>query len=323
MGSPYSTAKHYEIRGQSVSGTNATRQFIYLGYDDADDVDAQIKANLNSGTAGEVPYVWAGLYVSLPCTLKEIGKRCWEVSATYGPRTGAEAGDGAGGGVLANQETAPTHGDGEPTTYLSSEISGSTGGGTEHITQSYETRDYRGYNYVIGPQYGQAIGVNSLTNEVAGCDVYTADPKFSINLEIPTFSAAFLKKLEAATGCTNKTAWFGYEPGEVLLTNVNYSSGGASGSWKIQFDFAVRRTPNEGALGRVYLVGSPTDPAAESIWLDGVKGWDHRWVEYKQTTQSVGGVNKTSTTPAYGFAERVYREYEFADLTLEKRRKKT
>jgi len=322
MGSPYSTATHYECRPQNVSGGRVISRYLYRGYDNADDVDARIKANLNSGNVGEVPYTLYGLYVNLPCEIEELGKRSWSVTATYA-KDGAEAGADSGGGVVANQETAPEHGDGDPTTYLSSEISGSTGGGTRHITQSIEEVDYRTYNYVAAAQHFQAIGVNSATNEVAGADIVSREPKFSITIEIPTFNAAFLEKIEAATGCTNSVPWFGYRAGEVLLNNVNYSSGGASGSWKMQFDFAVARTPNDGALGRKFVVGKPTDAPASCIWLDGVKGWHLIDVEYKQTTQLVGGVSQTTTVPAAARAHRVYEEYDFNDLSLQTRRKKT
>ena len=90
-----------------------------------------------------------------------------------------------------------------------------TTGGTQHITQSYQTRGYASPG-CIPPNHCGAIGVND--REIAGCDVILPTLSFTMTrtrtgvLDLP-----FIKFIASMTGQINSEPFLSFQPGGVLF----------------------------------------------------------------------------------------------------------
>ncbi|MBE7466821.1 MAG: hypothetical protein HS116_25400 [Planctomycetes bacterium] len=175
-----------------------------------------------------------------------------------------------------------------------------TSGGTQHITQSLQTRAR------YGPQaselLGGAIGFDG--EQVAGVDIAVPVYNFA---ETRFFSPgavdnAFLGVIFRATGSVNFDAFRGFLAGEVLFLGASGSRRGTDPDdlWEITYKFAA--SPNRENL----QVGSIAGIAK--------KGWDYLWVQYAADVDD--GVQALIKKPVAVYVERVYPETEFALLGL-------
>jgi len=308
-------------------------------------VDALVKSF--PGGDRDIPPYFTGLPIRLPCDIEDLGGNVFRVAATYGPRAGQEA--VAPGGGAGNTEPASDHGDGGEDTPVGPELSYSTTGGTQHITQSIKTRQGAKFGPAgLKPRdFGRGIGVNPQTGEFAGVDVDLREVKFSIKLQLPAaaVTGAWLKSVELATpsvhgiprdetlppgqppfagsgtvpanpGNPAQTFYLGYAEGEIKFLGVDLGNQGASGHFDCVAHYAVKRNQAE------LLIYSNPDNPSERLRLTNVHGWSHVWCTYKPATAVVDGKVVPVTVPDEAYEEQVYPYTDLRLLGLQNRRKK-
>lgn len=292
-----------ELWGQQVKDS-ATLQFIFIDFDSAIEVDTRIRAfGTSSGSNVEVPYSFGLLPIKLPAQISEAGGGVWFVTVEYGTSNGPEVGTGS--------QQPPDHGDGSSEIWP--EIGWSMSSGTQHIKQSLKTRDSKHRDPSLTPRnFGQAIGVND-KGEVEGCDKLTAEVRWSLMVKVPQalMTGALLRAVETRAACMNLDTYYGYEPGELLMTASDAghdgSPGPSGGSWNLKLEFAVHR--NQAVI----------DVSDEIQFFD-VKGWDYIWCTYETVTVNVGGDNLVVTRPKEAYVEQIYQEINFAIIPTRPRR---
>ena len=176
-----------------------------------------------------------------------------------------------------------------------------TTGGTQHLTQSYETLGRYAPDDETPPDHGGAIGVND--NDIAGCDVTVPILSFSMSRsKSGILDPAFIKFLAGITGRINVVPFLEFLPGEVLFE-------GASGSQK--FSASDSDLPMFDLTYKFRVSPSVSDLSVGDIYVGYKRGWDYLWVQYIETEDEAA--NMISRSPAAAFIERVYQE---ADLNL-------
>jgi hypothetical protein len=169
-----------------------------------------------------------------------------------------------------------------------------TGGGTEHITQSYSTVNrYPG----TSADFEGAIGYTR--DQLDGVDIITPIFNFTIRKYMPsaTVTEAYWRTVMKLTGRVNAATFRGFEAGEVLFR-------GASGSqrneddWEITFNFSASENKTGLSVGSIFGIDK--------------KGWEYLWVLYK--TSADGAALKNVMVPESVYVERVYAYGDFADL---------
>jgi hypothetical protein len=197
----------------------------------------------------------------------------WEGSVRYGART------------LSEEEL--------------SAYSFDTGGGTQHITQSLETRGAYAASGVTAPDFRGAIGVKE--DAVEGVDVaapvyHFTETHFKPDDEV---TLAYRGALFRLTGRTNDAAFKGLDAGECLFLGASGSKRG-DGDWEIQFRFAA--LPNK------------TDLAVGDITGIAKKGWDYLWVRYEDAEDAAA--RALVKKPVAAYVEKVYEEGDFSLLEI-------
>jgi hypothetical protein len=174
-----------------------------------------------------------------------------------------------------------------------------TSGGTQHVTQSYQTLGRYAAQGYTAPNHNGAIGVQE--GDVTGCDIIAPTLNFSMSkTNNGIIDISFIKLLAGLTGKINSAAFFSFAPGEVLFE-------GASGSQNsleplhetFSVSYKFKASPNATGL----TVGN--------IQVAFKRGWDYFWIQYleKEDTQS----KTTQKVPFAAYVEAVYQE---ADLNI-------
>ena len=175
----------------------------------------------------------------------------------------------------------------------------STGGGTQHITQSLETVSTYAPSGLTAPDFEGAIGVSG--DRVEGVDIPVRTYQFSETHRFTdTFVASGFKlTLFTLTGCYNNATFKGFAAGECMFLGATGSKRGVD-AWSITFNFAC--TPNiSGAT-----VGSITGISK--------LGWHHLWIRYADYVD--GFAYCLVPRPIAAYVERVAEPADFSDLSI-------
>lgn len=230
-----------------------------------------------SSVAGATPTTYAGMpRKSIECS-ERVNADTWKAVVRY---EGVEA----------------TEGEEEPEPVFSFD----TGGGTQHITQSIETRAK--YGPEASDLLGGAIGFDG--EQITGVDIAVPVYNFSEThfLSPSTVTAVFRMALFRTTGCVNSGGFRGFAAGEVLFLGASGSRRGTGpdDDWEITYKFAA-------------------SPNREGISVGGIggiskQGWDYMWVQYAPDVDD--GKKILIKKPVAVYVEKVYPAASFADLGI-------
>ena len=178
-----------------------------------------------------------------------------------------------------------------------------TGGGTQHITQSKETKAVYGTGDLpVGDTEG-AIGVDQ-DGHVQGCEVTVPAYNFTRRkVFLPgEITNEYKGIVYSLTGKVNDDVFQGFPAHEVLLLGAD-GADRDDGCYEINFNFAAK--PNVTGAH----IGTMTD-----IEYD---GWDYVWIRYKATEDA--SAKDLVPRPCGVYVERVYDAGDFSalgDLTV-------
>jgi hypothetical protein len=174
------------------------------------------------------------------------------------------------------------------------ELSFSTQGKTEHITQSLNTTRYPG----TADDHGGQVGVTK--DGVEGVDITIPGLTWTETHIFPNADCdnAYLIALKALTGTVNDATFRGHSAGEVLFLGANGSRKNAE-QWQIEFSFVA--IPNASSL----TVGTITG-------ID-KKGHEYMWITWDK--EESGG-EFVKSVPRAVYVEQVYPTSDFSGLNI-------
>jgi len=257
---------------ESTTGSNASVNLRYIVKGTDSDIDAK------AALAAEAPAFYDGL-ARQSRHIVPIGDPThtllWEGTVRYG-----------GGG-----STAPSTGE--------STFSFDTGGGSQHITQSIQTRNRIGKPGNFPPNFQGAIGVTQ--DAVEGVDITIPVYNFGEThyIDDALVTQAYRQSLFETTGRVNSAAFRGFAAGDVLFLGASGAKRG-QGDWEISFRFAVSKTRAN------FTVGGITVPEK--------KGWDYMWVRYSDVQDNAARM--VVKQPLAVYIEQVYEEASFGALGI-------
>jgi len=244
---------------EGVEQSSVDLIFVVQGTEDDMAVRATVEANIPA------------FYLGLPFQeyrIKHLGNGIWDVSARYSSEEPDE-----------------------------SQFTFDTSGGTTHITQSLKTSAKYAPPGKAAPDFKGAIGVT--TDSVEGTDITVPVYAFTEThfIDDALVTGAYKATLFFLTGKTNKNAFKGFAPGEVLFMGATGTKRGKD-DWEITFRFAA--SPNVTGL----KVGD----------IEGIdkKGWEYLWVRYADAEDEKVLVKQ----PIAVYVEQVYDEGDFAGLGI-------
>jgi len=179
-----------------------------------------------------------------------------------------------------------------------SQYSFSTGGGTQHVTQSIATISATPVTGTA-PDFKGAIGVSK--DAVEGVDLTVPVYNFSerhikANADIDD---AYKAALFALTATVNAATFRGFAAKQVLFLGAAGESRNDD-EWEIRFDFAA--SPNQTSIA----VGDITVPAKA--------GWEYLWVLYSEVEDTVA--KALVRQPIAAYVEQVYNTGDFDGLEI-------
>ena len=179
-------------------------------------------------------------------------------------------------------------------------ISFDTTGGTQRITQSYETRGMYAPPDCIAPNHYGAIEVNE--RGVNGCEVITSSLGFTIS-QTRTGRLMFesVRFFATMTGRVNAGPFLGFLPGDVLFE-------GANGAQK----FSSEDEPTFDLSMKFRVSPTVYDLQVGDIQVGYKRGWDYFWVQYIEMEDLDARTIVQRPTAAY--VERVYLEADLNQL---------
>jgi len=176
-------------------------------------------------------------------------------------------------------------------------VSFDCGGGTMHLTHSYDQRIAYGTK-----KAGGAIGWNGKTGAemaIAGVDVPTAQLRetYTKVMRLSRITTAFKKKVAKLVGKVNSGTFKGWDKGEVMFLGMSYSAP-AKKSTKVTvtFNFAIQMNEN------VKIAGHSVEK----------KGFEYAWALSK--TEADEGIPKADVEAIY--VDQVCRYDSFSVLGL-------
>lgn len=177
-----------------------------------------------------------------------------------------------------------------------------TTGGTQHITQSIDTRESVRVSGGVGPDNKGAIGVTD--DGVDGVDIIVPVYKWTEThiFPIATVDSAYKGNLFALTARINGATFREFAIGEVLFLGVVGTQRSAT-EWELTFAFAA--SPNRDAIA-----------IGDELTITHKGGHDYLWVRY---TSAVDGTSQNSFSikkPYAAYVERVYRVGNFSGLEI-------
>jgi len=174
-----------------------------------------------------------------------------------------------------------------------------TGGGTQHITQSLETKGSYAAPGSTAPDFGGAIAATH--DDVEGVDITVPVYNFSEThyLNDALVTDAYKGTLFSLTGKTNQGAFRNFDAGEVLFLGASGTKRGKD-DWEITYKFAA--SPNVTSL----QIGP--------ITVSSKRGWELLWVRYADDEDSAAKV--LVKKPLAVYVERVYEEGNFSGLGI-------
>lgn len=200
---------------------------------------------------------------------------------------------------------------GDPLPY---EFTFDTTGGTQHITQSLDTRQAIKYGIPAQPapvNYNRAIGVSR--DGVAGTDVVAPKLEFQLVRNFQGMTLDYIRTCHMLTGSVNDAPFYGYDAGELLFLGA---SGAPSQNNQANADPLVRVTfrfagsPNKQDIDLV-----PDDANGNHLLRVPSKGgWEYLWVFYKDDVDAVSKTMRPRPDAAY--VEQVYQDGDFGQLLI-------
>lgn len=179
------------------------------------------------------------------------------------------------------------------------EFTFSTGGGTQHITQSLATVASYAPVGATAPDFEGAIGVSE--DRVDGAEIVVPQYQFSETHRFSdTFVAAGFKAiLFGLTGRYNNATFKDLAAGECLFLGASGTKRGID-AWSITFNFA----------------GAPNVSGATVGSITGIDklGWDYMWIRYADKVDSFAFC--LVKRPLSVHIERVYEPGDFSDLAI-------
>ena len=175
-----------------------------------------------------------------------------------------------------------------------------TGGGSQHITQSIETRGK--YGPEASAELGGAIGFDG--ENIAGVDITVPVYNFSETHYLPAsvVTGGYRGALFRATGTVNSGGFRGFAAGEVLFLGASGSRRGTGydDDWEITFKFAAQPNRNDIRVGDIGPISK--------------QGWDYLWVQYAPEVDD--GKKILIKKPVAAYVEKVYQASGFAGLGI-------
>jgi hypothetical protein len=171
-----------------------------------------------------------------------------------------------------------------------------TTGGTQHITQSYQTLGRYAAQGHTAPDHNGAIGVSD--GEVTGCDIIVPQLSFTMSQSRRgVITLGYIKQLASITGKINNNYFLGFDIGELLFEGAsgsqNYS--GDEATFDLTYKFSALPNTQNLTIGNIVVSYK--------------RGWDYMWVQYIETED----VNSKTMQkkPFAVYVERVYQEANF------------
>ena len=164
-----------------------------------------------------------------------------------------------------------------------------TTGGTARIRQSFATRKYG-----TGPSFGGLI--NCHDGKVDGVDIPVPSMSYSESRSFINVSYAYRNALRDLVGFTNKFAWKGFAPFEVLYLGTQGRKVGRE-LWRLRFFFSTGKNVTN------LLMGS-------GITVTRKDAWEYLWTYHEPEIDS--GENVLVPRPKAHFVETVHRSIDFA-----------
>jgi hypothetical protein len=246
-----------------VAGAKPSAEIPYIVRGAADE------AEVKSAVFGATPAWYAGM----PRRAVEIAERIagdsWRVEVRYEPPEPVD-----------QEEPEPV-------------IAFDSSGGTQHVTQSVQTRGSYG---PAAADLGGAIGFDG--ENVAGVDVTVPVWNWSEThylLDSQVNMAAYY----SLTGRVNSDAFRGHSPGEVLFLGATGQKRGTS-KWEVTFKFAAQPNRSDIFVGGIGPVTK--------------RGWDYMWVQYGEDIDPAAMV--LVKKPVAVYVEQVYLDGAFAQLGI-------
>lgn len=173
-----------------------------------------------------------------------------------------------------------------------------TTGGTQKVTQSYETINSYAPSGMVAPDFGGAIGVSE--DKVEGVDVPAPKLDFTEThvLSGSIVTDAYKVSLSGLTGRMNGATWRTYAAGEVVFMGASGSSKG-NGQWAVTFKFST--SPNVSGL-------TIADMTIDKL------GWDYLWFRYADFDHLAS--YSLVKRPVAAYVERVLRVGDFSVLGI-------
>lgn len=178
-----------------------------------------------------------------------------------------------------------------------------------HITHGYEVVKTFPAGANVETLFGGAINVEHSdkgARTIRGIDVQV--PVFTFGLTVkrpaPTNVHELARQLARAAAKTNKTTWYGFEPGEVLFRGCKIR-GKFSEKWTFDYLFAASENITEADGMEIKNLGKIAK-----------RGWDYFWAFFTPTMQEADGTKFLVASPRYGFTHRIYREFDFHQLGI-------
>ena len=222
--------------------------------------------------------------------VKQLGPDAWCVTVDYEP---------------LDEDDDKNQPNPEPGTW---KFSWNTAGGTHKITQAEkdcETR-YQESPWNPAPDLKGVIGWDG--KKAAGTDIVVPKLEFSITLyKSPAeVNMNLVKNLARNTGKTNKTAWLGFDAGELLFlgsrgdADLATMKGQRVKPVSIQLDFAASENTTDIKIGEITVASK--------------KGWQYLWVFFEQKTDSSVAAKPVVPRAIWAYVDTVYKELDFAAL---------
>jgi hypothetical protein len=233
---------------------------------------AEDEDEVKAAALAATPWYYAGLPRRSIELAERINEDTWRVTVRYEKPDNNDQ---------QQQQNAP-----EPV------VSFDTGGGTQHITQSLDTRSK--YGPAATDELGGAIGYDG--ENVGGVDITVPVYNFTETHYLPdaVVSMAYRGILFRATGTVNLDPFRGFAPGEVLFLGASGSKRGEE-DWEITFKFAA--LPN-----RMDIMVGDIGPITKL-------GWDYMWVQYAPDVDE--DKKQLIKKPVAVYIEQVYEESIF------------
>jgi len=174
------------------------------------------------------------------------------------------------------------------------------GGQQTHLTHSIATQDSVG-----GLDYQGAMNVRP-DGTVAGVDILVPAVTFTMTRTKTSaqLTPTYKRTLSLLVGKVNSDVFEGYQPGELLLSDVSGQQADTGEDIRLTFSFSAL----ENKTGIVIVPGEGGDP---DLTVD-KKGHEYLWVQYAD--KLAGGI--VVQRPIAGFVEQVYEAAAYSGLGI-------